>query len=124
MLVLSAIVLCAGILVNILLGCERTEVLGVKGSESLYSSYHGYSFQFNGSYCDASAKCDCAESQFIPVCDPKSGVNFYSPCHAGCTSNKTVDEVGLKASDHQEHVTQLVYGSGFYRNFFMITARA
>ncbi|XP_055338490.1 solute carrier organic anion transporter family member 74D-like [Paramacrobiotus metropolitanus] len=92
MLVLSALLLCVVVLVNVALGCERTEVLGLTGSETLYSSYKGYNVHFNGTYCDLSSQCDCLDSQFIPVCDTKSGVNFFSPCHAGCSSRKIVGE--------------------------------
>ncbi|OQV15397.1 Solute carrier organic anion transporter family member 4C1 [Hypsibius exemplaris] len=87
MLVVTAGLLCVVFLVNIALGCERTEVLGLPGSESLHKMYEGYSVSFNNSYCSASLSCGCQED-FRPVCDPKSGVNFYSPCHAGCGSSR------------------------------------
>ncbi|GAV05453.1 hypothetical protein RvY_15585-2 [Ramazzottius varieornatus] len=85
MLVISAAIMCVVSLVSINLGCERTEVLGLNGSESLHRFYEGYNVRFNDTYCSSSMNCGCSELEFRPVYDPKSGVNFYSPCHAGCS---------------------------------------
>ena len=32
-----------------------------------------------------SNECQCLGKPFSPVCDESLGINYYSPCHAGCT---------------------------------------
>ncbi|OQV20302.1 Solute carrier organic anion transporter family member 4C1 [Hypsibius exemplaris] len=33
--------------------------------------------------------CNCDRTPFSPVCDQSTGLNYYSPCHAGCSQSFT-----------------------------------
>ncbi|OQV25265.1 Solute carrier organic anion transporter family member 4C1 [Hypsibius exemplaris] len=38
--------------------------------------------------------CNCFGKSFSPVCDERTGVNYYSPCHAGCTGSFVSNQNG------------------------------
>ncbi|XP_069106695.1 solute carrier organic anion transporter family member 2A1-like isoform X2 [Argopecten irradians] len=62
-------------LFSLFLGCDQPEFVGPE-------KYHPGQ---NLTSADCSAGCACEDSIFFPVCG-SNGVNYHSPCYAGCSS--------------------------------------
>lgn len=56
-------------------------------SSSSSSAAHKYAYSLD-SACNR--KCDCSRRQYDPICGA-DGVMYYSPCHAGCTNELSMD---------------------------------
>ncbi|KAF8356007.1 hypothetical protein PRIPAC_97630, partial [Pristionchus pacificus] len=63
------VVACSSVL---FLRCDERPIAGIN---------RGWSNSSIGTTCTANCECDRI---FNPVCDKRSGVSFFSPCHAGC----------------------------------------
>ncbi|OWF41739.1 solute carrier organic anion transporter family member 2A1-like [Mizuhopecten yessoensis] len=63
---------------GLLLGCDQPEIIGPNSKYSDKLPSVNYS-----TIC--SSNCGCKEDDFFPICG-SNGVNFHSPCYAGCES--------------------------------------
>ncbi|XP_063604190.1 solute carrier organic anion transporter family member 74D-like [Penaeus indicus] len=69
---------CAGFIVLMFIGCEKLEIVGPVGSQTVPS---------------CSSDCGCTD-KFSPMCSEDQGTLYYSPCYAGCTvANTTVSPI-------------------------------
>ncbi|XP_063994543.1 solute carrier organic anion transporter family member 2B1-like [Diachasmimorpha longicaudata] len=70
-----AVIIAATIILSLaFLSCDKAAIAGVnqKRSVSLLR------------YCNKDCRCS-SDANFHPICDSKSSLIFYTPCHAGCT---------------------------------------
>lgn len=76
--VITALIVCLLFVGFIFIECSHNSIAGAYGK------------RLSTPYCSRHCTCD-SDIRFTPVC-PENGVQtFYSPCHAGCTSDHVVN---------------------------------
>ena len=96
LLVFTAI-LCATLLsFGFMLHCPQEKLSGITVDYENFNYLEPIpKFQTSNLETTCNSKCNCEHNLYTPVCYRKMGVEFYSPCHAGCRVEKTVDYKGM-----------------------------
>lgn len=79
---------------------------------------------------DCNKQCGCSTRIFQPLCDAENMLNYFSPCHAGCTGSATFTSntsdsrmffTGCNCTDNLEEVVDLPSGfCPFNCNMFLV----
>ena len=74
-----------------LLHGSQSEIIGITVN-STFDYYKPIPNFGNGSnlFDACNANCNCSVNNYLPVCNEKTGVQFYSPCFAGCQREKSI----------------------------------
>lgn len=76
--IITTFILCCMFVGYVFLECSNSSIAG---------AYNG---KLVKPYCSRSCMCD-EDIRFTPVCPHNSVLTYYSPCHAGCSTDYTIN---------------------------------
>lgn len=76
--VITALIVCLSFVIFIFIQCKHNALAG------------SYGKKLSTPFCARSCVCD-PDIRFTPVCPENSVQTYFSPCHAGCTSDRIIN---------------------------------